>query len=617
MSRVNDALRMTEKINLGLKRAYPRSAPALTRPAKSRHLTIIPGLLNSQDGISVSDTYANFLKDMYEEYVSAFPKSEVRNGVSTGFGVTDDGTAILTAAGFPMEPMGYPPIRFTDEHVPPKNARHLKILDEFLKAVASKWQVRDSVKIRKDASTGFPSFNISIDYKCGVIAHVLANLDKFLNDLSGDREKLLKDYDMMFAFHVGRRQQADSHIKPGEAKKREATDLLLALTGNGDRPVADRNVTQSSRAPLLQRTRSRLVYAGPGTLNYITTFFFSGIRDYYLNEFEHTYKLRGAEDLQSRMNGKYPVGVDVKQFDQNYPKWFRRAVFAQLRNVFDERFVSAAEKLWTSAVYCPPPSTNDKRYPGCWFGDPFDPSTEIELGLPSGVAYNPDVGKFFATFTLLCLLDDVFGDVLEIGISKILRHEHSAYAIMDTSDDAIILCESEVAQQRIRELLQSGEASPYLKFDVEEAISYLGWVPLSSGSTVYEISRNTTNYLVNWWCPEQSWGSRSRPFPATGYFGKQKDYEGVPALEGLKDIEERLIGKYLRVDFQRLMHAVSAKEQIGLVASGDAQVIANPEKLYYRDLDVSEDVLKSFFLTFPPELVTKAISPFVSKEALL
>jgi hypothetical protein len=352
-------------------------------------------------------------------------------------------------------------------------------------------------------------------------------------------------------------------------------------------------------------------------MNYLATLVLNGFRDDYLSRYEFTYKVRGPQDFESKIAQRYLVGVDVKQFDQNYSEDFAEAIFNRMNVLIREDLVKALRKLWTCPVYCPPPSFSREETPGLWIGNPFNPEEDpINLGLPSGVAYNPDAGKWYGTFLLLCVLDDLYHDVLEVGIDSILKGEHSEYGLLNASDDAVLLIKSKAKAEELRARLDSGQASKYLIFELEQPITYLGMVPrISTAGAQYDVLRNTVNYLKNRWIPEAGIESPLRRYWALGWLVKNEEFAAQEGIPEIQEFEAHLVKKYLNCDLISVVRACAAENQIALASESDSLFLQNPDTIYYRGIEPSAELIERVFVTFSPDRQKEMIFNLLQSEA--
>lgn len=599
---LGDAVKRRDEINRTIKRANAQLNRVIDRKPYPRDIELAPGVFNSLNGVDPAPRYIKFLREMYSMLAENLPQSPTEGGTVTGQGIVGDWTTVLTAAGFPMDPMGRPPIRYSAEEENQPTVRHKAIAEELMSLMLAKWEPKTSAKIAKKSSTGFPLFAFKEEIKKASLAHILNNLDDVLLKLENDPEEALTKYHAMYGFYISRRYQPDVHERPGVPKKREATSLLQSLGLAQGRDFADKSVRQEPSPLMVSRERTRLVYAGPAALNYPITMVMNGFRDHYLNEYEYTFKINYPEVLEERLFGKYPIGVDVKQFDQNYPIWFRKVIFNEMRQHVREDFVNMMEKLWTAPVYCPPTSIHAPEDVGMWYGDPFErPLRPIELGLPSGVSYNPDAGKWFGTFCLLAILDDVYGDVLG-NVDTILKGNHPLYSVLDTSDDAVFLCSDVNVADAIRKKISSGEASPYLVFELEEPISYLGHIPKHLGSLKYEVLPNFESAVFKRHNAERSIGSNHRAYWAIGWLTKNQENSKWPVGREIIEMEKRLYKRIYDIDIDYVVRLAYSEQQFALAKRDDLTVLIEPDKIHYHPgLEPSDTVLAEHFLSISPE----------------
>jgi hypothetical protein len=599
----------TEHISDKLGEISPNATRVIKRPFGNRKIEIVPGLLNMSGNNEVSNTYKQFLTDLHSAFFHLVKDISLDKDWAERDGVTSDGSSLLTAAGFPMLPMGHPNVFASNHHPNKPSARHLKIANELIQSFFNHWQPKYGFKINAKSSTGFPFFSFDRDFKKGFTLRNLKNFKEIATALQTSDIPTLLNYHCFPATYISRRFQADSHQEVGVAKDRYAFTKLDLLTGNEEGTLTDRDLSEGG---LLQRERARLVYAAPAGLNLPIGAIFTGWRDVFYDIHSFAYKQKGEQDLLDKIQGKYPLGVDVKQFDNNYPIWFAQLIWDQLAVASTDEFAQVAKLLWTLPIYSPaisPSETPDR----VWLGDPFVSNEGPNVGLPSGIAYNPDAGKLYGTFVLLCLFDDIFKDVLEVGVSKILQGLHLKYSLLDASDDALMLFSDNNYRSQVRQKIESGDASPYLKLEPEKPVSYLGYVPISDSSgNIIDITRSAENYLANRYVPERSIGSNHREFWGIGYTAKQDLYKSMPLFKELHSVEQHLVQTYLGYSLDQIMLERSRRDQqaLGSISKDDALFMDKPNRIHYLDLDLSIQTETEFFTKLSPNEIEDFRSSF-------
>jgi hypothetical protein len=320
------------------------------------------------------------------------------------------------------------------------------------------------------------------------------------------------------------------------------------------------------------------------------------------------------------------IGVDASQFDQNFPTFVADEIFDILEEYIDEDLVKLWRLMWRAPVFCPSPVDED---PTQWafLGDPFDlRDFKANRGLPSGIAWNPDFGKMWGTAYILFMLDDLFGDVLEFGIPKILNGEHPGYATLNQGDDALILTKSMEMRRKILDLLGSGDASPYIQLEVEDPVTFLGWVLTYNGSE-YRVYPNVQSMILNFFGNEHSVGHPKDDFGHRKHWGLGvESWEGVfgecPEYEKVRKIAETVVathtGKTISgwaAPFARMSREVL---RISGLTPDEARFLEKPERRFYSvdENKVRDEIMNEVVRTVSPDELTMYCKKFIKNSYL-
>lgn len=454
--------------------------------------------------------------------------------------------------------------------------------------------------MRKTASSGMPYFTSSLDEKKKALAVFNEHSPTILATFArGELESLYDDYGLFLATYMGVRTQPDSVImEDGRAfpKDREVNDELYARSGGkeGVRRPADKTIRDGFGNVIegLCAMRRRSVYAYPAMYNYFLTQFFTPLRAFYLHDAEFTFKHRDPESIAGKLREFESVqGYDVKQFDQSIQPWLLDAFVDNFAGFIREEVLFFLKSVLKQPIYVPHPEvlnakgTMKEPFPlNPCFGDPFDLSSfKLEVGLPSGIGPNPDMGKFFMTFAYLVLFDRHFHDVLEVGVQTILKGKHTRYAMLDMGDDAVLAVNDPTFWATAKLVL---EQVFYVKIESEHGISFLGNVLYKDQRNELRATSNVVTFVRNRLCPEhgvQHW-SRAQ-FAGTGWFEGKKHYSTAPRFGDVlaiwDDVWRKQFGEGLDVRF------FAAREQerhrgVPSLSEADRAVLENPDKLYYR-----------------------------------
>lgn len=457
-----------------------------------------------------------------------------------------------------------------------------------------------SMPIRKTASSGSPYFTSALDEKKIALAVFNEHAPDILARFgSGDLEGLYDDYAIFMATYMGVRTQPDSvKVENGHAtpKPREANDGEFSRSGgkSGRRQPADKTIRNPDGSVVdgIFAMRRRSVYAYPAMYNYFITQFFTPLRAFYLSDAEYTYKHRDPESISEKLRAFESVkGYDVKQFDQSIQPWLLDAFVDGFNGFIKEEVLFFLRSILRQPIYVPHPevinASGHEKAPhrfNPFLGDPFDLSSfNLDVGLPSGVGPNPDMGKFFMTFAYLCLFDRHFHDVLEVGVQTILRGRHERYALLDMGDDAVLAVNDDsfwaTAERVLREKY-------YVRIEAEHGISFLGNVLYKDQGGILRATSNVITFVRNRLCPEhgvQHWSRRA--YAGTGWFEGKKHYSTAPMFGEVLTVWDDLWRKHFGEGMDVRFYAAREAERhrnVPSLSEADRAVLENPDKLYYR-----------------------------------
>lgn len=581
---------------------------------------------------SVKSDDANFLR-LCEQLMFALSKEfEVtinQDGSCGANGVVSLFTKLMTVSGYRMHPTSIPAhSNVAMRHALGLNAesfktpRHELIATQLFQTMFG--AARPSrLSIRREASMGAPNFVADLKLKHRHFLHAAHNLDHVLSLIEqGNLTALLIEYCAPIVQFIGERQQPDAlkgddvhHLKPKE-RLVNSEAYARGLSSDG-RFAADKSVVKDGVSIADHfAMRARNVYGMAFVINHLDAAIMSQFREYYLNEFEFTWKHRGHDHVTEKIaNWKYFAGFDVTSFDSTVPKFILDWLCEQFATVLDDRIVKM-KKLMVHAPYimpCPSNLPHDIIVTDPFHGDdPLDTDCfNFDLGLPSGIASNPDYGKFIMMFQYLCLIDDIEHDVIEFGIPEILKGNHPKYAFLNAGDDCVILMNDESLAARIRD---GDYTSDYFKVEPEMPISFLGGVIADCGSEGHKVVPNIESYFANWLVPEKGIDHHTRKnFWAVGEHERRMYYSAAPAFPLAQTIYQELCIKHLGRSPAALVGDSYERQapQLGLSAI-DMLVLQNPAYLHYRysEEQVSQNILDIIVTAISPETIVPLFQPF-------
>lgn len=555
-------------------------------PPRNMNVNVMPGVSTAQGG-RADETYVRFLNDLRIQTLK-LGTADVERGLMKGNGIVGDLTQLLTLAGFPMSPTPAPD-PFNSYRVTAKgffNPRHEAIAHELADCMLGSWNPTHGYRVARVSTAGFPTFTFEIEKKLMMAENSLRQIERIgsLYD-KGDLERLWTDHNIVTAYYATYRFQADSapwnsETSQFEPKPRASYGFEWATTPSTEPRMADKTIV--AKAPVFAQ-RVRLAYGLPGVPNYNIGCLMSGFRDSYLKEFAATWVTKGAADLEESIRGWHVVGVDVKQFDSTFPEHLLSFFLHRI----GDRFPALRSLLLTTQFAPTFSASRGRTEPPFWTGDPLDISTfGCSLGLPSGVAYNPDAGKFGGTFQALILMDDLVGGVLG-NVATILRGQHPTMGLKNSADDMLFKFKDEkhaiALHKQLGDPTHVSHKTEYFKLDTEDYITYLGNAIYEIGRADYLVEPSINSMEVNWFCPERSAGSSFRPYPGTGWFAREEAFSKSRMYGDVAAIRDRVFRHYYGHYPSDLMRPLAKDEaaRLGTLSAADLRLLEKPERLFY------------------------------------
>lgn len=552
-------------------------------------------------------------------------------GVVGANAVAGDFNQLLTVAGYGMDPISTPPVDNTPICDALKlatgfrNARHRAIATALFRCMFGE-AAPAKLSMRREASTGSPDYVNDVPKKKAEIRTALSGLDRYLSLVEkGDLISLFTEFNSPIVQTIGERTQADKvTIVNGRvtSKDREVNDELAARTAfkDGRRFPADKSVRVDGRAVDGHFAgRRRTVFGMSFVPNYVVAAVFSCFRVIYLDRYAFTWKHRAPDTILAKMRKfKYMAGFDVKQFDQSVREHLIEFFCSELERYADHRIAKLIRLMFRAPYIMPSPyiarADGERPTTNPLFGDnPFDQGSFVHnLGLPSGIACNPDFGKWAMMFQYLCVVDDHYHDVIEFGVDSILRGEHPTYAFLNMGDDCVILMNDE----RFHEVVVSGDyTADYFSVEPEHPISFLGNVPYRDDSGELQLAPNIVSFFVNWIVPEHGIDNhRRRNFWAVGDRERRQHYARAPGYSAAYAIYEEMFSSiFNRTPASITNDYYDQQRRLGSLSFIDALVLQKPEYLQYRfdEKDVSPEILDVLVTSLPEDEVWPLVKPFL------
>lgn len=503
-----------------------------------------------------------------------------------------------------------------------KRPRHKLLFDKLHELMFSVAVTDASARFNPVASMALPTGKNGKVFKSAKLQDIAADFDGYMRDLAAPS---IKAWAARHAFPltltVGRLQN-DSWSN-GQVKTRYLPSYEYAMSGGrkGSRAVANRDVIVNGR--LLEgfaTKRARVAYAVTGVANMLGTIASCQARAGYYARLGYTFHHTTPDAIAAKLAHFAQVfAFDATNYDTTFPRDKVEYMLECDGRYFSEEYVALKRHVWFQHVWQAPTVPGDRDSWLCsWTNDrdAFDHSTFV--GLPSGAWFNPDMGKFFMTWDLLCTFDDVLGDVLE-NMESILRGQDLRLGILNASDDVRIGIADHPALNEATKRWKAGER-PTTYFAAEYGKgSFLGNVFYKDGGRVMT-APSMVSFFGNFFSPERPLSHPSRRFWALGWLERKKHYSSAPGARDAFAIVDDCFARHFpglgtldgiaSAEHLRTMNAHTAIEEARLtsgLSALDYEVLMDPTKLYWRveEDDLHPSVLAALTLNLPGEVVSK------------
>lgn len=592
----------------------------LNRTKVNKGVELLPGLFSDEPR-----TLRAMTTLQYELY-KAFPPVVNDVGICDKTAIANNWTKLFNVAGYSMNPNSLPPL--DNQHARNeigmtttafKSPEHREILAQVVKYVCGAARPA-RLSMRRQASMGAPYFINDVPLKKELMRHALSNVERILHLVDEDNLiGLFTEFNAPIVQLLGERVQPDvCKGEPGHWHPKERWVNLEEYVRHGNvdaRIIADKSFSLNGNVISDHwACRRRVVYGMSFVVNYLVAAVFAQLRAAYLEEFAFTWKHRTHEEIEQKIaNRKYFAGFDVTQMDSTVPAFLVDATCDEMEKYLDPRFVKLIRLMFRAPFIAPYPynlpAVGAPINP--LFGEsPFDVgSFTMNLGLPSGIACNPDCGKIFMMFQYLCLINDFTGDVLTTGVDKILRGEHPNYAFLNAGDDCVILMNDEKLFAHVRD---GKYHTDYFKVEPETPISFLGAVFYDDGQR-HRVCPNIESLLVNWLVPEKGIDHYSRRnFWAIGDVERRSYYAKAPSYGEVWRMYDRIFTTITGTSPTMVSEEIYRQQLVNMSLSTlDLLVLQNPSYLHYKvdERDVSADLLDLIVTSIPAEEVVPCVQP--------
>lgn len=527
------------------------------------------------------------------------------NGIHTSF------DRLRTVAGFASNPLSWVPTHndsLCEELKIPadfRSQRHKDIFDEFFDIIFGQWKPT-AIKVPKHSTLGIPMLNeYDAGYKRECAMFLYANLDQIFKLVKArDFDRLARDFGHVYCFNLNTRGQVD---EPGKVRLSNTIEYAKSGGISGERVPADKKVEfkDGRKYDDFSAMRVRIVQGASWMLNCILQPISSGHMYAMFDEFSSTFHHRDPNEIayEAAISGD-ATASDVDTYDASMREFLLRRMFNCARKYWPEELIDMAEILYFAPYFTRPLDlSSDVSHRAQFIGNPYDPINKgVSAGNRSGHAWTSFVAKTMKVFDSLCVIDDIYGDVLG-NIRQYLKGKGSI-SLKNNGDDEVAIG-SKISITAYRKVRYDGEHG-YFKISPEKGQGFSGSL-ISWAGTGKAIPRLHTIF-EKFYVPERSIGGVFRPRWPIGFLTRLEAFDKHPSGHYAAEIHRRLWHDMMAPHFGSFGEIlIDAMEKLDVEYDGltaiDKEVLDDPEKLHYKysDDDVSPEILEKVVARIQPE----------------
>lgn len=607
---------------------------------------LLPALDSSHPAIvSDSPQFLEFQRAVRRRCMEEIPISQAQDGLYDRRGVAVSWENASYIAGYAMTPVTVPPVNNTGM-VPNllqgfERPSHRVIYRTFFDLCFSPAHfASSSAHFNKLASTGAPYRRTSHpEFKLALLSWITgvaipqlkskpvdADAWRKLTDLllSEKFDEAADKYSASCLYLLGFRRQSSDKGKLSHgvftAKERYVNDRDYALTSGrrGRRFPASREIRiRGEVIPDMAAQRCRTVWGAPGWATYPITVLAAQARAHYFEWGSFMWEHRGALDIEAKLRDAVAVeNLDVSQYDQSFQPWLVDEWCASWARHLPEGTARVFELTFHMPYFVPNPDVNGTG--GYVIGNPSKPN-RLQYGLPSGVAINPDMGKFHVPWAFMCMLDDLFGDLHdEAAITAFVQGRYPRMAILNCGDDTVMVYRDAETKDAVDEWfsLHGPHGKPwYFAMQPEAAGTFLGHVLVADGERI-RVLPNIFSAYSNWWMAERGVDHPSRAqFWHVGWAQRNALYTACPTWTDY----ERIIEDESRRCFGRPASEWAMIAKAELQYDGiNALVAAKPDLLQWRfrpdDPELDPNLVSQTMTSVDPDTCARIVEVLLKRS---
>ena len=563
----------------------PEAKRKLSSNFGSSFVNVLPHL-NSGD-----PRFHGFLRDLCATLNSKYPVS-IEHGFTYGSCVVSEFDSIRCLAGVKSVPTGqtmHDNILFRESlGLPNKflSDEDISLWHELIDCMFSVAKV-GNIPVAKRSTQGPFSFSYDSDKKKKDAISLFHVADEYMSLYSrGNANTAMEVGGHPLCYSVNYRLQAES-----PDKDRMVASLQYAASGGaeGEMLLSDKSVFGRDGVMIqdLGACRTRCVYGLSNAPNQLMNALTTSLANYYLNEFEYTWKHRSGEHVANKLESfikAHPngviIGIDVTQFDRSVPRFLIDDLFEYVSDRYISSDLANFCKLSLRAPVFQGES-GDGVGP-VMHGDIFNTDEFLEgPGLLSGNAWVAFIGKVVNVFNLLVNIKNC-GYPIKGKVFEFLKGRLDVRTC-NMGDDGLVM----FSDMKIKSLYDEVSKKGYLKVDNEPSLAFLGNVFTKEGSKIRSLP-NIRSFLNHTLVPERGYDSKLREFWHIGISDRFKIYSGHPIFYDVLNVCDSLFKKrfpHLGLFSDFLNHLIESNrwhDPSSSVNDMDAQLYADPSIIHWK-----------------------------------
>ena len=461
-----------------------------------------------------------------------------------------------------------------------------------------------AIKIPKQSATG-PARNVNdaeykLQYALALFSQNRVNgyIKAFV---SGDAQRLYDEYEAAIVMGTNVRWQVDD---PGKKRDYWAMSDCIREEAPSKRPITTKVVIDGVEYADFAAMRTRLVNAGPWTVNVLLQPFATGAMNAMFERYRATWH-RDEDTLDVALDGCWTFFGDVKSYDHSFSEEKIDLTMEVGKEFISPEIMDIASALYYAAYFTRPLSPDDRA---AMIGDPRKiRERHVVAGNRSGHAFTSLVAKVWKVIDTACKIDRLGYDVIK-QLQPLLRGE-LPLGMINNGDDEIVWFKSDRDARMFTRLLEEQpQQEKMFHVGPEAGKVFSGRVYQKVGDRKYRAVERITTPFQRIICPERSIGGNFRRFWPLGIIERYNKRNSHPVLEECWRIFDWTWTQYMEPHYGTFLGNVQRAHNmldfnVENLTWKEIMVLDDPNKMYHRftDDEVREVVQESAFRKLQPQ----------------